>query len=94
MRFIHVLSACPPGWRAPDNMSVELMRLAVLSNVFPLYEVEDGQTLTQTVVPDETIPVEKYMHPQGRFKHLENKAIQAYQREVDSRLERMKQRFG
>jgi len=43
MRYIHLLSTCPPGWRTPENISVQLMRSAVLSNIFPLYEVENHQ---------------------------------------------------
>jgi pyruvate/2-oxoacid:ferredoxin oxidoreductase beta subunit len=93
MRYIHVLSACPPGWKAPENISVELMRLAVLSNIFPLYEVENTELITQTVFPDEVQPVDKYLRLQGRFKHLTEKDIEVYQRQVTSRFERLKQRF-
>jgi pyruvate/2-oxoacid:ferredoxin oxidoreductase beta subunit len=93
MRFIHLLSACPAGWRAPENMSVELMRLAVLSNIFPLYEVENGEIFRQTVIPDEIIPVERYLHLQGRFKHLTETDIQDYQRQVTAKFERLKDRF-
>jgi len=48
-KFIHLLAACPTGWRMPENLSVEVMRLAVLTNYFPLYEVENGETYRQTV---------------------------------------------
>lgn len=92
MRFIHLLSACPTGWRMPENLSIEVMRLAVLSNIFPLYEVEDSEIYRQTVIPDEIIPVERYIHLQGRFGHLTGEDIEEYQRMVDKRFERLKGR--
>ena len=91
-RFIHLLSACPTGWRMPENLSIEVMRLAVLSNIFPLYEVEDSEIYRQTVIPDEIIPVERYIHLQGRFGHLTDEDIEEYQRMVDKRFERLKKR--
>jgi pyruvate ferredoxin oxidoreductase beta subunit/2-oxoisovalerate ferredoxin oxidoreductase beta subunit len=41
-RFIHVLAPCPTGWRIGSEMSVRIARLAVQTNVFPLYEVDGG----------------------------------------------------
>jgi pyruvate/2-oxoacid:ferredoxin oxidoreductase beta subunit len=93
MRYIHVLSSCPPGWRIPENMSIEIMRLAVLSNIFPLYEVENTETFRQTVIPDKVESVEKYLRSQGRFKHLTEKNIRIYQREITARFRRLKERF-
>ena len=91
-RFIHLLSACPTGWRMPENLSIEVMRLAVLSNIFPLYEVENSEIYRQTVIPDDIIPVEVYIHLQGRFGHLTDEDIEEYQRMVDKRFERLKER--
>lgn len=41
--YIHIYSPCPTGWRAAPDTSIELARLAVLSHVFPLYEVIEGK---------------------------------------------------
>jgi homotetrameric NADPH-dependent glutamate synthase len=41
--YVHIYSPCPTGWRCQPNESVEMARLAVLSNVFPLYEVINGK---------------------------------------------------
>lgn len=41
--YIHIYSPCPTGWRATPDSSVELARLAVLSRVFPLYEIINGK---------------------------------------------------
>jgi pyruvate/2-oxoacid:ferredoxin oxidoreductase beta subunit len=93
MRFIHLLSACPTGWRMPENLSIEVMRLAVLSSIFPLYEVEDGEIYRQTVIPDDIIPVDRYIHLQGRFRHMTDEDVKEFQKAVDNGYERLKQRF-
>jgi pyruvate/2-oxoacid:ferredoxin oxidoreductase beta subunit len=92
-RFIHLFAACPTGWRMPENLSIKVMRLAVLSNIFPLYEVENGEIYRQTVIPDEIIPIDEYMHLQGRFRHLTLEDIKNYQKMVDKRFEYLKERF-
>ena len=92
-RFIHLLAACPTGWRMPENLSIKAMRLAVLSNIFPLYEVENGEVYRQTVLPDEIIPVDEYMHLQGRFRHLTSEDIKDYQKMVDKRFEHLREKF-
>jgi 2-oxoisovalerate ferredoxin oxidoreductase beta subunit len=93
-RFIHLLAACPTGWRMPENLSIEAMRLAVLTNIFPLYEVENSEVYRQTVIPDEIIPVDKYMRLQGRFRHLTEGDIKAYQKAVDKRYDTLKEKFA
>jgi 2-oxoisovalerate ferredoxin oxidoreductase beta subunit len=93
MRFIHLLAACPTGWRMPENLSIEVMRLAVLSGIFPLYEVENGEIYRQTVIPDDIIPVDRYIHLQGRFRHMTDEDVKEFQKAVDKGYERLKQRF-
>ncbi|MDJ0961706.1 MAG: thiamine pyrophosphate-dependent enzyme [Acidimicrobiia bacterium] len=72
MRFLHVLSACPPGWKMPADQAIEAMRRAVLSKVFPLYELRNGRDLTITVWPDREVAIEEYFELQGRFAPLEH----------------------
>ncbi len=70
-RFIHIFSACPPGWKMPSEISIKAMRLAVQSRVFPLYEVEDGERYTINYWPEEPpVPPEEYFKLQGRFRPL------------------------
>jgi pyruvate ferredoxin oxidoreductase beta subunit/2-oxoisovalerate ferredoxin oxidoreductase beta subunit len=80
-RFIHVLATCPPGWRVPSELSVKVSRLAVQTNVFPLYEVEDGTTYTLNYKGNRK--VNAYLEMQGRFKHLSEEDINRIQRLVD-----------
>ena len=41
--YVHIFSPCPTGWRSSPDTSVEVARMAVLSRVFPLYEVVNGK---------------------------------------------------
>jgi pyruvate/2-oxoacid:ferredoxin oxidoreductase beta subunit len=49
-------------------MSVKIARLAVQTNVFPLYEVEGGVDYTLNARGNRG--VKEYLAAQGRFKHL------------------------
>ncbi len=69
MRFLHLLSVCPPGWKMEADQAIEVMRRAVRSKVFPLYEVRNGREYTITHWPDD-LPLEDYFSLQGRFKPL------------------------
>ncbi len=80
-RFLHVLASCPPGWRIPSEMSVKIARLAVQTNVFPLYEVEDGINYTLNYKGDR--PATDYLRVQGRFKHLTDADFKQIQQMVD-----------
>ena len=80
-RFIHVLATCPPGWRVPSELSVKVSRLAVQTNVFPLYEVENGTTYTLNYRGNRK--VNEYLELQGRFKHLSEEDINRIQQLID-----------
>lgn len=80
-RFIHVFATCPTGWRAPSEMSVKIARLAVQTNVFPLYEVENG--ISYTLNYKGGLPVRDYLETQGRFRHLKNEDTDQIQKNVD-----------
>jgi pyruvate ferredoxin oxidoreductase beta subunit len=67
--YVHILSVCPTGWRLPANRAIWIGRLAVETGVFPLYEVENGKYRITYDVPA-LRPVEEYLKPQGRFRHL------------------------
>ena len=88
-RFIHILSPCPPGWKAEAHETIKLTRLAVQSKTFPLYEVEDGEKYTITVWPKEAVPVREYLERQGRFRHLTDEDIEAIQESVDREWEKL-----
>jgi len=67
--FLNILATCPRGWRIPYNSSVTVAKLGVQTGYWPLFEVEDG-VWRQTVKVVNRKPIEEFLKPQGRFKHL------------------------
>ena len=87
-RFIHALAPCPPGWRYSAEKTIEIGRLATDTNVFPLYEVENGvYHITRKLGVAK--PVQDYLRTQGRFAHLGDKEIAEIQGDVDARWKRL-----
>ena len=70
MRFLLLHSPCASGWKSEPAGSVELVRLAVGSGLFPLYEVYDGATYQINAESGGTDPAE-YFDRQRRFDHDE-----------------------
>ena len=93
--FLNIFAPCPRGWRTPSAQTIEIAKLAVQTGFWPLYEVEDG-VWRQTVKVINRKPVEEFLKPQGRFKHLfkpENAALLAeIQADVDRVWERLQER--
>ncbi len=91
--YVHILSVCPTGWRLPPNKAIWIGRLAVETGVFPLYEVVNGKyTMTHEV--EELRPVEEYLKPQGRFRHLTPDLIEIIQKRVKKEYEELKAKSG
>ncbi len=67
--FINVISPCPLGWRYSPDKSVDIAKLAVQTNFWPLYEVENGKHKI-TYKPREEVDIEEFLKTQGRFAHL------------------------
>lgn len=83
-RYIHILTPCPPGWGASENLAAELGRLAVRCGIFPLFEVEKGKLTLHKI--GTRLPVQKYFELQRRFDGLTEKQIQYIQKRVDEEL--------
>ena len=92
MRFLHILSPCPPGWKCADEDSIRLARLAVTTRIFPLMEVENGSTW-RTTVEHPGLSVEPYLRSQGRFRHLTDEQITQIQENVDTRWKLIQNRI-
>jgi pyruvate ferredoxin oxidoreductase beta subunit/2-oxoisovalerate ferredoxin oxidoreductase beta subunit len=91
-RFIHVLAPCPTGWGIASARCVEVARLAVQTNVFPLYEVEDGWRYTLNSSGGR--PVADYLDGQRRFGHLSDSDRLRLQHHVDEQWHRLRQKAG
>ena len=86
--YIHVLSACPTGWRCATDLTIKVGRLAVRTGVFPLYEVENGQYKLSIDLP-KLVPVKEYLELQGRFRHLGEDTIGMIQERVSWEYSRL-----
>lgn len=95
--FLNVLSPCPRGWGYPSQDLMEITKLAVETCYWPLFEVIEGQWIIN-YEPKKRLPIEEFLKPQRRFKHLfkpENEHLIAeMQKEVDLRFEELKKRQG
>lgn len=90
--FLNVLAPCPRGWRYDMSEIMEICRLAVETCYWPLFEVEGGKWRL-SYEPKQKLPIEDFLRPQGRFRHLfkpgNEHLIEAFQREVDTRWEEL-----
>jgi len=89
--YVHVLSPCPTGWRFPPELTIEMGRLAVETGFFPLYEVENGR-YRLSIDRAQLKPVEEYLKPQGRFRHLSEEQVAKIQERVNKKYADLKAR--
>jgi len=68
-RLIIALSPCPTGWAYDPQQTAEIGQLAVRTGIWPLKEYLDGMVV-HSRKPHPRLPVEEYLRPQGRFRHL------------------------
>ncbi len=93
--YLDSLCCCPTEWKHLPDQGIEILKLAVESCMWPLYEVDHG-VWRVTYEPKEKIPVEEYLKPQGRFRHLfrddaGKQLIQRLQDHVDAKWEHLHQ---
>ena len=90
--FLNVLSPCPRGWGYPTDMLMQINKLAVETCYWPLYEVVDGKYKI-TYKPAKKLPIEEFLKPQKRFKHMFKPGnewmIEEFQKEVDKRWDEL-----
>ncbi|OUQ60512.1 pyruvate ferredoxin oxidoreductase [Tyzzerella sp. An114] len=88
--FLNIMAPCPRGWRYNTPDIIDICKLAVETCYWPLFEVEKGKW-TLNYKPKNKLPIEDFLRPQGRFKHLFKKGnehlIEEFQAEVDRRWE-------
>lgn len=88
--FLNVLAPCPRGWGYATEDLLQMNKLAVETCYWPLYEVIDGK-YTINYKPANKLPVEEFLRPQRRFKHMFKPGnewmIEAFQKETDDRWE-------
>lgn len=68
-KYIQVHATCTPGWGIDSALSVEILRLAVETAMYPLYEYENGEITSVKKIKNRK-PVREYLEKQKRFSHL------------------------
>jgi pyruvate ferredoxin oxidoreductase alpha subunit len=90
------LSACPLSWRYEEKLGTGVVRAAVDSCFFPVYEVENGKTAI-TYDPEDRgkrIPLTQWLGMMSRTSHLLKpeyaETLQSLEKEVERRWRRLK----
>ena len=90
--FLNVLAPCPRGWGYNTEDIMDLNKLAVETCYWPLYGVENG-VYKINYKPKNKLPVEEFLKPQKRFKHMFKPGnewmIEEFQKEVDLRWQEL-----
>lgn len=93
--FLNVMSPCPRGWGYDPCELMTICKLAVDTCYWPLYEVIDGKWMLN-YVPKKKLPIEDFLRPQKRFKHLfkpgKEDLLAQFQTEVDRQWETLRRR--
>ncbi|MGA2573345.1 MAG: 3-methyl-2-oxobutanoate dehydrogenase subunit beta [Candidatus Methanomethylicaceae archaeon] len=98
LKYIHLLSPCPPGWRFPAEKTVEIGKLAVSTGAWILYEWSEGKyTLTGLskgmTKKSSRKPLKEYLTAQGRFSRLSEEETKALQEDVDTQWDRFNKKL-
>jgi pyruvate ferredoxin oxidoreductase beta subunit len=90
--FIAALQPCTTNWKYDTALTMTYSKLAVETNFWPLYEVENGKVHIN-YKPKERKPIEEFLKGQGRFRHLfkpENRyVIDEMQKMIDEEWQRL-----
>ncbi|MDD3190887.1 MAG: thiamine pyrophosphate-dependent enzyme [Candidatus Pacebacteria bacterium] len=97
--FINLISPCQRSWGFDPSQAVQISKMAVETNFWPLYEIDHGKFILN-YVPKERVPLVEWFKMQKRFKHLlkpENKdLLDELQKETDEKFAKLQKRaeFG
>jgi pyruvate/2-oxoacid:ferredoxin oxidoreductase beta subunit len=88
--YLHIHTPCPTGWAFDPSLTIQLAKSAVQTGAWVLMEIEKGK-LKLTRKLEKLKPVEEYLKPQGRFKHITETDIKNIQEEINSNITRLKE---
>jgi len=86
--YIHLHTPCPTGWRFAPEKTLEVARMAIKTNFFPLWEAENGQVKLSVKIRKPQ-PIEEYTKLMGKYSHLSKEQLQELQEQVDHRYKRL-----
>ena len=80
--YLHVFCPCPVGWGIESDLSIEVCRMAVKTNYFPLWEAENGIfRLTHNVISPQ--PLTNYTKLFRKYSHLNGEELAAAQEDLN-----------
>lgn len=86
LSYIHLFCSCPTGWRTKIEDGIEICRLAVETNYFPLWEAEEG-VFRFTLHNRKIRPLIELIKLMRRFEHLDEEEIRNLQAMAERRYE-------
>ena len=96
--YVKAISACPLNWNDKPATERKVIEAAVNSCYFPLYEIEQGETIL-SYDPEKMgkkIPVVDWLSMMGRTKHLVKEeyreVVERMQQEIDIRFYELKRK--
>ena len=84
LSYIHLFTPCNVGWGVPEDQGLDVSRMAVETNYFPLWEAENGKVRMTHEVADPK-PVHEYINLQGKYSHLTAEDLDKIQGMVNNR---------
>jgi pyruvate ferredoxin oxidoreductase beta subunit len=95
--FLNVLTDCPLGWGHEPRLAPRVLRAAVDSLFWPLYEVVDGD-YRLSYRPEHVVPIETWLALQQRFAHLlapeKGPLVEQIQARIDEDWQTLLERCG
>lgn len=83
--YIHVYCPCPVGWRIDSDLVIQVCRMAVRTNYFPLWEAENGKFRFTHEVANPR-PIQGLTKLMRKFAHLTKADIDNLQLLVNERF--------
>lgn len=80
--YIHAFSPCPPGWRYNSRETINVAKLAVDTNLFPLFEAVHGEIKVTRKVRNAK-PIREYLGLQGRFRNITDEEIETLAQDAE-----------
>jgi len=87
-KYLQIHVPCPLGWRHEPSLTYQVAKLAVETGLYPLIEYENGVLSSRRQI--KPLPVEEYLKPQGRFKHILNnpELLKKFQEVADNNIKK------
>ena len=92
-KYLQIHVPCPLGWGHDPGLTFDIAKSVVETALYPLVEWEDGE-ITRVRQLKELRPVEDYLKPQRRFRHLFRPGAEEELEKVREIARRNARRYG